>query len=193
MQPAFRPLRGLRGFALGIVFVVGASAASCGSDSKTQSGGAGTSGTGGTGGTSSQKVETITCGANSCDGQTVISGIDPLKPCCAANDACGLDSTFLSQYGPMFSEACQMRDQPGVLDTSCPDSLQLTLPNGGGKLEALKGCCRNETHTCGYLLDSILNGFVPIGLGCIESTPFLDGGTADSCGSGGGGAAGGGG
>ncbi|HEV8548696.1 MAG TPA: hypothetical protein VGQ57_06710 [Polyangiaceae bacterium] len=196
MQRAFQKLRALRALALGFAFVAGVSAASCSSDSKNDGSSGGTGGGSGAGGTSSQKVETIQCGANSCDGQALANIFDPLKPCCAEGDACGLDSTFLSQYGVMFSETCQLRDQPGVPGAGCPDSAELHVPGQTLVLDPLKGCCRTATHTCGYQLDSIVNGLIPIGLGCIDSSPFLDGGTATSCdpagGEAGGGAGGGG-
>lgn len=42
------------------------------------------------------------------------------------------------------------------------------------------GCCR-PTGQCGYLLDSIADIF-PLGLGCVDSSPFLDGGAPLGCG-----------
>jgi hypothetical protein len=47
------------------------------------------------------------------------------------------------------------------------------------KLGALKGCCRVETSTCGYLM--VVGGLIDTELGCVDSTPFLEGGTAPSC------------
>jgi hypothetical protein len=42
------------------------------------------------------------------------------------------------------------------------------------------GCCR-PNGMCGYDLDRI-GGFISLGLGCVDSTPFADGGTPMTCG-----------
>jgi hypothetical protein len=65
------------------------------------------------------------------------------------------------------------------LDTSCPDSAK--TPVTGSTLEIqFPGCCR-DNGTCGYLLDK-LGGLFQLGLGCVDSSPFLDGGTPSKCG-----------
>jgi len=54
---------------------------------------------------------------------------------------------------------------------------------------SFKGCCR-PTGSCGYMLDKIA-GAIELGLGCVESEPFLDGGSSESCDPEGGGGSGG--
>jgi len=43
------------------------------------------------------------------------------------------------------------------------------------------GCCRAETKTCGYDLTKLVDIF-PLGLGCVDSSPFLEGGSPAACG-----------
>jgi len=82
-------------------------------------------------------------------------------------------------FGPTFPDACQPLAQPGEPDASCPDS-PMQAVSGSALVIAFPGCCR-PNHTCGYQLDTI-GGFVPLGLGCVDSSPFLDGGTPTACG-----------
>ena len=87
----------------------------------------------------------------------------------------------------------QARDQPGNLTTECEDSAPVMREELPAPI-TFKGCCRAESGTCGYMLDKILGGLLTLGLGCVDSTPFLEGGVAASCtpeGSGGAGGAGG--
>jgi hypothetical protein len=42
------------------------------------------------------------------------------------------------------------------------------------------GCC-TPNGVCGYDLDRV-GGFISLGLGCVDSTPFADGGIAVTCG-----------
>jgi hypothetical protein len=83
--------------------------------------------------------------------------------------------------GPTFSEVCQPLAQPGTADASCPLSPKLPIELGGAEIH-LQGCCRPD-HTCGYQLDKIA-GLIQVGLGCVDATPFLEGGTPQSCGDG---------
>jgi hypothetical protein len=122
----------------------------------------------------------IECAAETCSALVLpFPDLDPIAPCCTDDNACGLDSSFLAEYGAMFSETCQALDQPGELDSECPKSAPLMRPELMISV-TFEGCCRVETGTCGYMLDKLFN-LVEIGLGCIESTPFLDGGTALPC------------
>jgi hypothetical protein len=169
----FRSIK-LRGLALALALAAGATAASCGGDSKKKespppSGAAG-----------KPALETKECGGEICEGVYLVKGWDPIQPCCAEGDVCGLDSSFLASYGPMFSEACQAHNQPGEDGHGCPDSPALTVPNTTFVIKPLKGCCRTETHTCGYRLEKLLDLF-DVSLGCVDSAPFLDGGAAPDC------------
>jgi hypothetical protein len=162
----------LRGLAVALALAAGAAAASCGGDSKKNeapppSGSAG-------------EATVVECGGETCEGVDLVKGFDPIKPCCADGDVCGLDSSFVADYGTMFSEACQAHNQPGEDGHGCPDSPPLTVPGTMYMLKALTGCCRTETKTCGYRLEKLLDLF-PVELGCVDSTPFLDGGTAQDC------------
>lgn len=104
-----------------------------------------------------------------------------IPACCSDADSntCGLDSTFLGMFGPTFPVACQPLAQPGVPDTSCPNRVA-PIPNMPTLSLTIQGCCR-AGGTCGYDLNK-LAGLFTIGLGCVDSTPFLDGGAPQSCG-----------
>ena len=167
-------------------------ASACGGDDDddNESGGAGgSSGKGGSGGSAGTgTVEAIECGSNTCEPLDLkVFGQAVVAPCCAADDACGLDSSSLEAYGVSFDERCQPRDQAGVLDASCPD-VSTEVPDTG-LVVSFKGCCR-PTGSCGYMLDTIA-GAIELGLGCVASEPFLDGGTSESCDPAGGGGGGG--
>jgi hypothetical protein len=168
----FRSIK-LRGLALALALAAGAAAASCGGDSKKKespppSGAAG-----------KPALETTECGGEICAGVDLVKGFDPIKPCCAEGDVCGLDASFLASYGPMFSEPCQAHDQPGEDGHGCPDSPKLMVPGSAFTLDPFKGCCRTETKTCGYRLDTLL--VFDVSLGCVDSAPFLDGGAPPDC------------
>jgi hypothetical protein len=115
-----------------------------------------------------------------------------VPPCCPSGttNTCGLDTSGLALLGLSFSETCQELNQPGPADPSCPDSDPITV-EGTVYTVTLEGCCRQETGTCGYLVNDLFLGLVQLGLGCVESEPFLDGASAPSCGGGGEGGAGG--
>jgi len=162
---------------LGVVLALGTgfAAASCGGDSKEapppapkEDGG--------------KPLEPIMCAEETCEGVPInIAGYDSLQPCCAEGDQCGLDSSFLSAFGIMFSEACQAKHQPGAVGHGCPESPKPMFAGASVNIDPFPGCCRLETHTCGYVLDSALAGLIKPELGCVDSTPFLEGGTAAEC------------
>jgi hypothetical protein len=166
------------------VFLGPVAATSCGGDSKTTSstpsGAAGMAGSAG----SAAKPGPITCGDNTCN-PLALPPPNTAAACCTPDDGCGIDSTPLAAYGVMFADPCQPKNQAGDLDDSCPVSPQIMVPtsNGSLPLDGFKGCCHTDTHTCGYMLDK-LGGLFDLGLGCVDSAPFLDGGTPSACGAG---------
>jgi hypothetical protein len=163
----------------------GTSAAGSGGTSTAGSGGTGTAGTGGSAGAagsdSGTDGGTITCGTQTCTGANVI--ITTADPCCAGanQDQCGLDTTPLQSFGLDFNPACQAKHQPGQLDSNCPDFSETVSGIG----ITLPGCCHAATMTCGYMADTIQNTAnlpVTLDMGCVDSTPFLEGGTPAPCG-----------
>ena len=149
-------------------------------------GSTGRAGSGGSGGKTATAgaPATLECGTATCSAVVIPVGDFTIPPCCAdaATNQCGLDSSVLSAFGPTFTEACQPLNQPGVVDGECPASA--STPVMGSTLQIqFNGCCR-DNGTCGYLLDK-LGGLFPLGLGCVDSAPFLDGGTPPLCGGGG--------
>jgi len=66
--------------------------------------------------------------------------------------------------------ACVATDQPGDLDSSCPDRSLLTL--------TFSGCCR-PSGECGFLAD--LSGLGFPSLGCVACDAFDGAGTPGSC------------
>jgi hypothetical protein len=177
-----------RSVALALVFVAPLFAASCGGSSseKPSPSSAGMSSGGSAG--AAVKPDPITCGTDTCNPLSLTFDPKYVPPCCTADDACGLDSTPLAQFGFVFDEVCQATNQPGDADAACPPSPELMIPSGGVTIMApgFPGCCRAETHTCGYLMNKF-GGILPLNppLGCVDSKPFLDGGAPSSCGAGG--------
>jgi hypothetical protein len=126
----------------------------------------------------------VTCGSKSCTAVMIpVFGFIP--PCCAdaKTSQCGLDSSDLASFGPTFAEACQPLAQPGVKDPACPDSPE-TPVEGIGRPLSFPGCCR-PNHQCGYQLDAVFN-LIPLGLGCVDASPFLAGAAPQACGDSGG-------
>lgn len=122
----------------------------------------------------------VTCGSKTCRDVVIAQADFTIPACCAdaATSSCGLDSTVLAMFGPTFPEACQPLAQPGNKDATCPASPQ--SPVAGTALTiAFPGCCRPD-NSCGFQLDSI-GGLIPLGLGCVDSAPFVDGGTPQRC------------
>jgi hypothetical protein len=166
------------------------SASACGSsdgDDESDGGSAGNSGATGKGGSGGTTTGPVECGGEMCAPLVLpVEGAPPVEACCAQDDVCGLDSSVLEAFGPTFEERCQPRDQPGERDPACPNSTSTTLD--GGFMIEFDGCCRANGR-CGYMLDSVL-GVYQIGLGCVDSEPFLNGETPATCGDGAGGAPG---
>ncbi len=135
-------------------------------------------------GTAGTAGDAIVCGSKSCSGVVLPLVELPIPGCCAdeATSSCGLDSSALASFGPMFAETCQPLAQPGTPDDDCPQSTKtpVALPNGGTLALQFPGCCR-PNHTCGYQLDTV-EGLFRVGLGCVDATPFLDGGAPQACG-----------
>ena len=150
--------------------------------SGSSNGGHGPQPTAGTAGVPS--APSAKCGGASCKG-TVIPLVNIAVPACCADEAtkqCGLDTSGLADFGPTFAEPCQALDQPGTPDPACPKSTatMVDLPSGGSFPLQFPGCCR-ANHTCGYNLDTIV-GAVPLGLGCVDASPFLAGEAPQACG-----------
>ena len=113
------------------------------------------------------EVGPVDCSGLSCQPLVLPGDYPPVAACCTETGACGLDASFLADYGADFQELCQARDQPGLADASCPASAPVALPNTSLMI-TFKGCCRAETGTCGYLFDRA-GGLIEIGLGCVDS------------------------
>jgi hypothetical protein len=168
-----------RSFLLALALGAPGIAVSCGGDSDSKPAPNATGGGGG----EMPKPEPIECGAETCtpldDPTLAVLGQEPIPACCAADDQCGLDSSRLAEFGLGFNEVCQAKHQPGEATSDCPDSAPLMIPGSMVTLGALKGCCRTESQTCGYLL--VIGGLIDTELGCVDSTPFLEGGAAPEC------------
>lgn len=103
-------------------------------------------------------IAAITCGGSPCAPQytpacctvtgTGVAG-DKLEFVGRAADKCGTD---LSQYSDAIAGICLQLDQPGTLDTSCPDVASVTPGQ-----PPTKGCCTDQGY-CGSF-----EGFLPLG------------------------------
>jgi hypothetical protein len=158
-------------------------APACGSDEtkpgEEPSAGAPNAGASGAGGSNAGGAPSaIECGATTCEPQPILD--TALPACCAPNGACGIDASALGEYGPAFEEPCQERDQPGALDPGCPASAATEVPDSGFPPISFPGCCRPDEGRCGYMVQSVF-GLITIGLGCVDSEPFLDGATPMPC------------
>ncbi len=178
--------------ALGCGLVAGLALPACGGDSSSDAASGGSGGAAGGAGRGSGiagkagRSEPVPCGKKTCNGLSIPQLKDfDIPGCCAdaATGRCGLDSSVLPMFGQTFGAACQPLAQPGTRDASCGESPEAPVT---GALIPLKfpGCCQ-ANGTCGYDLDSI-GGLITLGLGCVDSTPFLDGGVPTSCGAEGG-------
>ncbi len=130
-------------------------------------------------------ADAVPCGKNTCKGLTLgLQQSFDIPGCCADPDtsSCGLDSSGLAMFGPSLGMACQPLAQPGKLDPACPESAAAPVTGTPIPIK-FPGCCQANGF-CGYQLDSIAGGLIQIGLGCVDSAPFLDGGTPRSCGAG---------
>jgi hypothetical protein len=122
----------------------------------------------------------VPCGNEVCTGISIPLAQLEVPGCCAdaKTNTCGVDTSAL----PMMASgqglpACQPVAPAGKPDVTCPSSA--TIPVMGIPVTA-PGCC-TPTGVCGYDLDRI-GGFVSLGLGCVDATPFMDGGTPLTCG-----------
>jgi hypothetical protein len=96
-------------------------------------------------------------GGLQCAGVFCPFAVDPVKPCCTTAsdvehgaarsvDHCGLD--FSANASQFLSTSCWQRDQPGVLDDSCP-----SMSVDG---HAEPGCCSDEGRCGGINTDQAL-------------------------------------
>jgi hypothetical protein len=101
--------------------------------------------------------------------------------CCAdaKTNTCGIDTTGLPAMGAQPLPACQPVAPAGMPDAACPASAAIPLM---GIPVTAPGCCQ-PNGVCGYDLNRV-GGFISLGLGCVDSTPFLDGGASLTCGAG---------
>lgn len=147
---------------------------------------------GGAGGQATRGSDAV-CGGTQCDALDLpFPDAPPVSACCPDGEevaSCGLDSSGLEMLGVSFEDPCQPLDQPGEADEACPDSPSVSIPDTPISGITFVGCCREETHSCGYLVNDVL-GILQVGLGCVDSAPFLDGGAPESCESSAGGAGG---
>ncbi len=151
-----------------------ASGGSGGSGATGGSGGSGGSGaTGGSGGSGGSA--TITCGAESCKGYSVV--IAELAPCCAGSnkDKCGVDVDESAAGALGIQPGCIELGQAGNLDTSCSS---FTVPGVG---ITLPGCCNAGASKCSYMVD--VSGFGGPNIGCVDpaSLPASDAGPPAAC------------
>jgi len=132
----------------------------------------------------------VDCEGMRCNSVVLPRGYEPIPACCASNGECGLDGTQFDQYGAMFDDLCQPRNQPGEADDECEASTPVATDFG---MLTFPGCC-TPAGRCGYLVNNAFT-IIQLGLGCVDAQPFLEAGVPPSCtpGPGGGGGAGGGG
>lgn len=155
--------------------------AGSGAGGESASGGSG-SGSGGGQGTPGP----VPCGVELC--QPLVFGPLPPAPACCADESeslCGLDTSLLASFSAVPTRDCEPFEQPGPLDRGCPESAPFDT-GSGIQVPPFAGCCSETTGACGYFVDRVL--LFPIGLGCIDSAPFLDGEPPAPCGGGTGGA-----
>jgi hypothetical protein len=179
-------------FTCGVAAAVAAPACGGSSSSSDDSSGAGTGGA--AGGGSSQggagkgsgaagrtgAPTAVPCGNEMCAGISVPLAQLEVPGCCAdaKTNTCGIDTSAL----PMMASgqglpACQPVAPAGKPDATCASSP--SIPVMGIPVTA-PGCC-TPNGVCGYDLNRV-GGFISLGLGCVDATPFADGGTAVPCG-----------
>ncbi|MDF3069655.1 MAG: hypothetical protein K0R38_5256 [Polyangiaceae bacterium] len=144
----------------------------------------------------SDSSTTTQCGGDECTSTETVLPTLFIDPCCTAATTCGVDSGFLTLLGTDLKGACLPQNQPGELDSACPDSPANSVPFNGQSVgvKAFKGCCRAATNTCGFLVNDIVTDifgpFTSPELGCVDSAAFT-GEAGEACGEGAGGAGGG--
>ncbi|HEX3854993.1 MAG TPA: hypothetical protein VHW01_28720 [Polyangiaceae bacterium] len=152
----------------------GAGGSSHGAGGKS-SGGAGKAG-------SSGVPAAVPCGNQMCKGVTIPIPTAPLQApgCCAdaKTNTCGIDTSALpAMASGQGLPACQPVAPAGKPDATCASSPVISVM---GIPVTAPGCC-TPSDVCGYDLDRV-GGLFSLGLGCIDSTPFADAGTAVTCG-----------
>ena len=151
----------------------GTSSSAGGSGGGTSASGGSSSASGGSGGTGGNAPASAECGGMTCEGLSFgLPDLQNADACCPEGDdepACGLDTTPLEDFEFTIPTACQPRNSPGELDEDCPESPPLSFSNISFMFP---GCCL-PTGKCGYMLDSVA-GIIPVGLGCIDATEFLE-------------------
>ena len=159
--------------------------ASAGTGASTPDAGGGSAGTGGVGGgggtggsagsTGGMGGATTMCGGQTCSEASLL-GLINLPACCPTSNpsTCGLETSSVVAFEPLWPLDCVELDQPGNADSSCPME-QLSV---GAMSLPLPGCCR-PGGTCGWIFD--LTSLGGPNVGCADSTPFLDGGSPMSC------------
>jgi len=171
--------------------VLAIAAPACGGNSSSSDdssaaglGGAGGSSPGSAGRSSGSAGKTgaaapVPCGNELCAGVSLPQAQLEVPGCCAdaKTNTCGIDTSALPTMGGQALPACQPVAPAGKPDATCPASP--AIPVMGIPITA-PGCCQ-PNGMCGYDLDKV-GGFISLGLGCVDSTPFLDGGTAITCG-----------
>ena len=135
-----------------------------------------------------KKGNSVECNQMICDPVVIPGDYPEIPACCASNGNCGLSGEQFEQYGAVFEEECQPLDQPGEVDSECPDSTPVDTDFGP---LSFPGCC-TPAGRCGYYVQNAFS-LIELGLGCVDAQPFLDAGEPPSCtpGPGGGGGAGG--
>lgn len=107
----------------------------------------------------------LSCGSacGVCEPETTSASVGELTGCCAGS-ACGSTPNALL-LGLDFPDQCVARDQPGVVDSMCPD---YGTETGSGYL-SVNGCCRAD-NTCGYDTTAasvnLSEDLEDLGLGC---------------------------
>jgi hypothetical protein len=154
-----------------------------GGDGGSATSGSGGGGTSGSAGEGSGGGDSISCGDVQCDGLSVgIPGAPSAEPCCIeddeGNDACGLSTDVLNDFGAMLPAMCQPLDGAGEPDESCPITQEIEIP-GTGLFFSFPGCCL-PSGTCGYFLDSAA-GVFQLGLGCVDASMFPEAPEPTSC------------
>ena len=177
-------------FTCGVVAAVAAPA--CGGSSSSSgepgagTGGASAGGNGQGGARSAGKAGAtgtptpVPCGNQMCAGISVPLAQLEVPGCCAdaKTSTCGVDTSALpAMASGQGLPACQPVSPAGKPDATCASSP--SIPVMGIPVTA-PGCC-TASGVCGYDLDRV-GGFISLGLGCVDSTPFADGGTPVTCG-----------
>jgi hypothetical protein len=181
-------------FTCGVVAAVAATA--CGGSSSssgepgagaggTSAGGSGHGGAGRSSGGAGKAGATgtptpVPCGDEMCAGISVPLAQLEVPGCCAdaKTNTCGIDTSALpAMASGQGLPACQPVAPAGKPDATCPSSASIQVM---GIAVTAPGCC-TPTGVCGYDLDRV-GGFISLGLGCLDSTSFADGGTPVTCG-----------